>query len=116
MHRSLPRHVFSVRSADTHFLNTDTDTVVQTLIQKLIHRSVLRHVFSVRSADTHSLNQRHPLSTTQLLYTLQRRISTTGIQKHSLSVCFWPCMLLAAIGCITAIQRFLSLSEQHTCL
>ena len=48
--------------------------------KKLIHCFVLRHVFSVRCADTHSLNQRHPLSTTQLLYTLQRRISTTGIQ------------------------------------
>ena len=50
----VPGHVFSVH---THFLNTDTDTVVQTSIQKLIHCSVSKHVFSVRSADTHSLNQ-----------------------------------------------------------
>ena len=56
------------------------DSIVNTDTKNMIHCFVLRHVFSVRGADTHSLNQRHPLSTTQLLYTLQRRISTTGIQ------------------------------------
>ena len=109
IHCFVLRHVFSVRSADTDFLNTDTDTVVQTRIQKTDSLLRLKARF-LCPLCWYTLSKSAP--STQY-HSAPVYITKTHFYDRN-TIAFLVCLLFA-FGWITAILRFLSLSEQHSC-